>query len=405
MAGSSPGRDRRPAASGAAPGQPADLPRRSLDVLLERQRQGALRVCTVAAFRQRVAAEGLAAAYAATDVVVAGEAHFTDQASLLLHLGPADPPIRLREPLLNGVAAAVGGAGADLVLPIGSSPQGPRGGGAQVLASLLSGASIELSAAGDPTALHPRRELQARLHLETIGQGRLLLHRGISENGVVAVSSAPGVIHTGWGPLLGPFANALYSVAGADSIGLAMPGLALLGPGSPVLVAGGIGWVVGSGSAHQPQPRRLASGHARTPGAVAALSVDLHSLESRWLRACHFEGHGGSLLVAVAAPIPLLDGLSARQASTPDAELEAPVLDLSIPRRIKPSFGGVSYAALKAGTIQVDGQRIRAAPSHSPRLAGEMAEELVERLRSGRFPLHLPLLPLSPRPALLPLEA
>jgi uncharacterized protein (DUF39 family) len=357
------------------------------------------------AFRRLAAEAGLAEAYASTDVVVAADAQFTDQASLVLNLGPTDPPIRMREPQLGGVAALAGGAGSDLVLPIGSGPSGPRGGGAQVLASLLAGASVELGAAGDPTALQPRRDLHTRLDLGRIGNGRLLLHRGIVENGIVAVSSAAGVIHTGWGPLLGPFANALFSAAGADSIGLAMPGLALLGPGSPVLVAGGIGWVVGTGSAHQPRPRRLPSGHARTPGAVAALSVDLHCLDRRWLRACHFEGHGGALLVAIAAPIPLLDGATALRASTPDGELEAPVLDLSIPRRIKPSYGGVSYGALKSGRVVVDGHRIAAAPSHSPRLAQGMGQELVERLLANRFPLRLPLLPLAPRPALLPLEA
>jgi uncharacterized protein (DUF39 family) len=138
---------------------------------------------------------------------------------------------------------------------------------------------------------------------------------------------------------------------------------------------------------------------------VAALSVDLHALEGRWVRACQFEGHGSALLVAIAAPIPLLDGSTAAQAATPDAELEAPVLDVSIPRRIKPSFGGVSYAALKAGAIAVDGNRIPAAPCHSPRLAQELAEELAERLRADRFPLRLPLLPLAARPALIPLEA
>jgi uncharacterized protein (DUF39 family) len=163
--------------------------------------------------------------------------------------------------------------------------------------------------------------------------------------------------------------------------------------------------VIGTGSAHQPHPRRLASGHARSPGAVAALSVDLHALEGRWVRACQFEGHGSALLVAVAAPIPLVDGCTAAQAATPDGELEAPVLDVSIPRRIKPSFGGVSYAALKTGSIEVNGQKIPAAPSHSPRLAQELAEELGERLRVNRFPLRLPLAPLSPRTGLIPLEA
>jgi uncharacterized protein (DUF39 family) len=383
---------------------PSVLPHRELGELLERQRCGDLRVRPAAAFRALAAERGLAEAYGATDVVVAAEATFTDQASLVLNLGPTDPPIRLREPQIAGVAALAGGVGGDLVLPIGGG-DGSRASGAQALATLLAGGSVDLNAAGDPTPLQPRRELHTRLDLERIGNGRLLLHRGIVENGVVAVSSAEGVIHSAWGPLLGPFGNALFSASGADSIGLAMPGLALLGPGSPVLVGGGIGWVIGTGSAHQPQPRRMASGHARSPGAVAALSVDLHALDGRWVRACQFEGHGSALLVAVAAPIPLLKGTTALQAATPDAELEAPVLDVSIPRRIKPSFGGVSYAALKAGAFVVEGHRVPAAPCHSPRLALELAEELGERLRAGRFPLRLPLAPLSGRIGLVPLEA
>ena len=253
--------------------------------------------------------------------------------------------------------------------------------------------------------MQPRRELHTTLDLERIGGGRLLLHRGIVENGLVALSSAEGVLRTAWGPLLGPFAQALYTCGGADSIGLAMPGLSLLGPGSPVLVGGAIGWVMGGGSAHQPRPRRLPSGHARTPGAVAAICVDLHDLDARWVRACHFEGHGAALLVVIAAPIPLLDEAIAAGAACGDNVLEAPVLDVSIPRRIKPSFGGVSYAALRAGRIEVDGRRIPVAPSHSPRLAREGAQALLERLVHDRFPLQLPALPLSSRPALLPLEA
>lgn len=378
---------------------------RSAEALVERQRRGELQVRLAADYRALVAEAGLAEAYRSTDVVVAADAGFTDQASLLLHLGPTDPPIRLRDPQLDGVPALAGGAAADLVLPISAAAEAGRGDGAQVLARLLAGRSVELSSAGEGTRLQPRRELHTRLRREGIGAGRLLLHRGITENGVVALSSAEGVLRTGWGPLLGPFAQALYSCGGADSIGLVMPALSLLGPGSPVLVGGAIGWVLGAGSGHQPRPKRLASGHARTPGAVAALSVDLHDLDPRWLRAAHFEGHGGALLVVVAAPVPLLDQRIALQAACPDSALEAPVLDVSIPRRIKPSFGGVSYAALKAGGIVVDGRRIPAAPSHSPRLAREGALDLAERLRANRFPLRPPLLPLSPRPALLPLNA
>ena len=374
---------------------PLKLPPRNEAELQRRQCEGTLRVCSAAAFRDLVAQAGLAEAYQSTDVVVAANAEFSDQASLHLSLGPADPPIRLRDPLLGGVAGLASGGGGDLLLPIA--------GAAQVLTDLLAGESVDFGAAGEATALQPRRELHLRLDLESIGGGQLLLHRGIAENGLVAVSSAQGLIRTAWGPLLGPYGNALYTCSGADSIGLAMPGLALLGPGSPVLVGGAIGWVVGSGSGHQPAPRRLPSGHARGPGAVAALSVDLHGLKPQWVRACQFEGHGSALLVAIAAPIPLISPAVARQIATGNEALEAPVLDVSIPRRLKPSFGGVPYSCLRQGEILVDGRRIPAAPAHSPRLAEEMGNELIRQLESGAFPLRLPLLPLASRPTLVPL--
>lgn len=100
---------------------PSMLPQRELGELLERQRCGDLRVRAAAAFRALVAERGLAEAYEATDVVVAAEATFTDQASLVLNLGPTDPPIRLREPQIAGVAALAGGVSGDLVLPIGGA--------------------------------------------------------------------------------------------------------------------------------------------------------------------------------------------------------------------------------------------------------------------------------------------
>lgn len=383
---------------------PDSLPRRSEPQLRQRQRRGQLQVRSSGDFRALVAAAGLEEAYRSTDVVVAGTAEFSDQAFLQLSLGPCEPPIRLRDPSLDGVAALACGGG-DLVLPIGSAPAAAaRRGGAQVLASLLAGHRVRLRAAGEATALQPRRELHTELDLAGIGAGRLVLQRGIVENGIVAVSTAPGVLRSPLGPLLGPLGNALVSCSGADSIGLAMPGLALLGPGSPVLVAGAIGWVIGAGSGHQPQPKRQASGHARSPGAVAALAADLHELDPRWLRACYFEGHGSALLVGVAAPIPLLDAGVAWQACLDGEELEAPVLDLSVPRRIKPSLGSVSYGALRSGRIEVAGRRLVAAPAHSPRLAASICAELIARLQQDRFPLQLPQRPLSPRPALLPLD-
>ncbi|KEF41214.1 MAG: hypothetical protein ER33_12675 [Cyanobium sp. CACIAM 14] len=382
------------------------LQARSESALRRLQRRGQLRVRAAADFRRLVAEAGLAEAYATTDVVVAANAEFTDQGSLHLNLGPTDPPIRFRDVQLEAIGAQSGGGGGDLVLPIGGGlGDGQRRGGAHLLDRLLRGESLTLSATGETTALQPRRDLQTRLDLERIGSGRLLLHRGITENGLVAVSSAEGVLRSPWGPVLGPFGNGLYSCGGAGSIGLTMPGLALLGPGSPVLVGGAIGWVVGSGSGHQPGVPRSAGGHALSPGVVAAVSVDLHGLRPEWVRPCFFEGHGAALLVAMAAPIPLISEAVAAQAACGDEDLEAPVLDVSVPRRLRPRFGSVSYARLKSGRIRVEGHRVTTAPAHSPRLAEAIGRELISWLEEGRFPLRLPLRTLPGRSGLIPLDS
>ena len=135
-----------------------------------------------------------------------------------------------------------------------------------------------------------------------------------------------------------------------------------------------------------------------------ALSVDLAGLQCRWIRPCWFDGHGAALLVAIAAPVLLLGERQAVQAGLPESALEAPVLDFSIPRRIRPGFGTVSYGELLAGRIQVDGHQIPAAPSCSLALGDSLCEELVVQLQEGRFLLPARLSPLSQQGRLHPLE-
>lgn len=378
---------------------------RSIEALQRRQRAGDLRALTAEAFRALVQRQGLEQAYQQTDVVCAADTLLSDQGSLQLSLGPCDPPIRLRELQLAGVPAQVGGSGSEVLLPLGGGLSDPnRRSGAQVLAELLDGQALPLNGSGEPTQLQPRLELSGTASLQEFGVARLLLHRAIVENGIVALNGGEGLLRTPHGPLLGPFVSALYTCGGAGSIGLTMPGLSQLGPGSAVLVGGGLGWVMGAGSGHNPAPRRQASGHACAPGAAAAVAIDLEALDAAFVRCCFVEGHGAALLVSLAAPVLLLNRALAAQAAADADALVAPVLDLAIPRRVKPQLAAASYGQLTSGQLQLQGHTVRCAPAHSPRLAAAAAEQLRQALLAGRFPLQGPVCPLPSRPALRPFD-
>jgi uncharacterized protein (DUF39 family) len=77
-----------------------------------------------------------------------------------------------------------------------------------------------------------------------------------------------------------------------------------------------------------------------------------------------------------------------------DKDLVAPVIDFSIPRRVRPTFGLVSYAQLKSGYIVLNGRKVRTAPLVSLRRSMQVAEILKQWIASGQFTLTQPVAPL-----------
>ncbi|MEM6437558.1 MAG: homocysteine biosynthesis protein, partial [Cyanobacteria bacterium P01_D01_bin.115] len=72
-----------------------------------------------------------------------------------------------------------------------------------------------------------------------------------------------------------------------------------------------------------------------------------------------------------------------------------PVMDFSIPRRVRPTFGLVSYAQLKSGQLTLNGQKVRTAPLASIYLSRQVASELKDWLTAGQFELTQPVAPLA----------
>jgi uncharacterized protein (DUF39 family) len=93
----------------------------------------------------------------------------------------------------------------------------------------------------------------------------------------------------------------------------------------------------------------------------------------------------------VAVPIPVLSEAIVRHCAVKDEEIVAPVVDFSIPRRVRPTFGLVTYAKLKSGRITIEGKTVRAAPLASIYLSREAAEELKKWIEAGEFTLTEPV--------------
>jgi uncharacterized protein (DUF39 family) len=117
-------------------------------------------------------------------------------------------------------------------------------------------------------------------------------------------------------------------------------------------------------------------------------------MQAEWVRGCYFRNYGPSLMLGVGIPIPILAPADLEAIAIRDEELVAPVIDFSIPRRVRPTFGLVSYAQLKSGQITLNGRKIRTAPLASLRRSIQIAEILKQWIESGQFTLTQPVAPL-----------
>jgi uncharacterized protein (DUF39 family) len=188
--------------------------------------------------------------------------------------------------------------------------------------------------------------------------------------------------------------NAVYANPGAIAPLWNDPDLRVLGIGSRVWLGGGIGYIAWEGTQHFPLQKRLANGTPIGPAATVALIGDAKTMDSRWVRGCYLRNYGPALMLGVGVPIPVLDEAVLAKAAVQDQDIVAPVVDFSIPRRVRPTFGTVSYAQLKSGRITIDGKTIRTAPLSSIHLAQQIAKLLRDSIQAGNFLLTEAVAPL-----------
>lgn len=112
------------------------------------------------------------------------------------------------------------------------------------------------------------------------------------------------------------------------------------------------------------------------------------------MKGCYLRGYGPSLMLGVGVPLPVLNEEVIARCAVKDEEIVAPVVDFSIPRRVRPTFGLVSYAQLKSGRVRIDGKAVRTAPLASIYFSRQVALELKQQIEAGDFLLTEPVAPI-----------
>ena len=276
-----------------------------------------------------------------------------------------------------------------------------RGGG-HVIADLIAGLPVQVKALGQVTDCYPRASFETTITRETINQFYLFNPRNLYQNFIVGVNGGDRPLFTYLGPLQPRLNNAVYSNPGAISPLLNDPDLQLIGIGTKIFLGGGVGYVAWEGTQHFPLQKRLPNRTPIGPAATLALIGDAKQMSKRWVRGCYFKSYGPSLMLGVGIPLPVLNEEVIAHCAVQDKDLVAPIVDFSIPRRVRPTFGLVSYAQLKSGRITIDGKAVRTAPLASMYLSRQVALELKQWIEAGQFLLTDPVAPIASDRAFLP---
>jgi uncharacterized protein (DUF39 family) len=197
----------------------------------------------------------------------------------------------------------------------------------------------------------------------------------------------------------------VYSNPGAIAPLFNDPDLQLIGIGTRIFLGGGIGYVAWEGTQHFPLQKRLPNRTPIGPAATLALIGDAKQMDPRWVRGCYFRSYGPSLMLGVGIPLPVLNEEVVAKCAVQDQDLVAPVVDFSIPRRVRPTFGLVSYTQLKSGRIVIDGKTVRVAPLASIHLSRQVAQELKQWIEAGKFLLSEPVAPIPTNQTFLSQDA
>ncbi|KAF3888713.1 MULTISPECIES: homocysteine biosynthesis protein [Nostocales] len=365
-------------------------------------------VLTAEELKVRVQEIGVAKVTKEVDVIATGTFEPMESSGAIINLGHTDPPIKIRRCWLDNVPVYSGFGAVDLYLGASCAVEVTDGeevrerGGGHVIEDLIAGKPVHVRAQGQVTDCYPRATFETTITRETINQFYLFNPRNLYQNFIVGVNGGDRPLYTYLGPLQPRLSNAVYSNPGAIAPLLNDPDLQLIGIGTRIFLGGGIGYVAWEGTQHFPLQKRLPNRTPIGPAATLALIGDAKQMDRHWVRGCYFKSYGPSLMLGVGIPLPVLNEEVVAKCAIQDKDLVAPVVDFSIPRRVRPTFGLVSYAQLKSGRITIEGKTVRVAPLASLFFSRQVALELKKWIELGDFTLTEPVAQIPMERSFLP---
>ena len=152
--------------------------------------------------------------------------------------------------------------------------------------------------------------------------------------------------------------------------------------------------VIGEGTQHSP-----AGGFG-----TLMVTADMKAMSRDFLRAATMTGYGVTLYMGLGIPIPVLDIETVRDTAVRDEDILVDIMDYGVPSRSRPSLGKVSYAELKSGFVQLNGEEVRTSSLSSFRKAREIALTVKKWVEQGLLEPALPTRGIDPDKTAMPIR-
>src|SRR5512136_276753 len=378
---------------------------KTIEEINEKIKKGKAVVLTAEEIIDYAAEKGVKRAAQEVDVVTTGTFGPMCSSGAYFNVGHTKPRIKLGggKTYLNDIPVYTGFAAVDFFLgATAMSDDDPRNkifpgkfayGGAYVIEELVAGKDVRLTASAYGTDCYPRKTLETSISLRDMNEAVLLNIRNAYQNYNVAVNLSEKVIYTYMGVLQPKMGNANYCSAGQLSPLLNDPLFKTIGIGTRIFLGGGVGYVVGNGTQHNPGVKRTDKGVPKITEGKLSVTGDLKLMSPKWLRGTSFTGYGVTLTVGIGDPIPILDEEILRYTMARDEDIWAQVVDYSeaYPQLIPGNLGEVNYRQLKNGKIILQGKEVPTSGLSSYFRAKEIAQILKEWIESGKFFLTQPV--------------